>query len=153
MPTVEQIISTDNNEIAYQRVVQAAKKHTSREKILILEDPDVFSDLIENQQNQAIEIIPADDATLLCETIANSADRIAAIIIKYHQASTYYYKKVRELSSAEGAVMIWDNLSQTDIKAGTSFNMSKKSFPDLMFFNLNNVWIGGRSDLMSLINY
>ncbi len=152
VPTAEQIIPASNQENAYQMVLQLAKKHTSRNKILILENPIIFDGTISDSRDKDIEIIPADNAALLCETIAISAERIAAIIVKHDKASNYYYKKVRELSSAEGAVMIWDNLHLPRIKADAPLNMSKKSFPDLICFNLNNVWIGGRSDLMSLIS-
>ncbi len=154
--TVEHIKNISNRERVDQIVINIAKSYTQRNKILMIVDPFLMTYQNVKNNNDTMEFIAADDAAQLCESIACSAERIAAICVKYDKASTYYYKKVRELTSAEGAMMIWDKLNNDPITANVSFNISKKSLPDLICFKtqstIEQYWIGGRINLMDFID-
>ena len=74
--------------------IRLAKKHTDRSKILFSVDPLQLESYNKATQNNNIKIIPAGDREKLCESIATSFDRIAAIVIKpfirYQNALPYY---------------------------------------------------------------
>lgn len=154
VPTVEQIQTFSNLQNIEQTAINKAKIHTARKKILVIINLDITTNQDFSNNNEDYEYIVANDAAQLCEAIACSTERIAAIIVKYHKASTYYYKKVRELSSAEGAVMIWSFLNDEPIKTGSSLNISRKSLPDLICLKTQidseQYWLGGKSELISL---
>lgn len=152
--TVENVQSFSNLQDTEQAAINNAKTHTARNKILVIIDSNLMTPPMRDSNNELMEYIVADDATQLCLAIACSTVRIAAIVVRTHKASNYFYKKVRELSSAEGAVMIWNILNNEPIKIGLSLNMSKKSLPDLICFktqsHFEQYWLGGKSELMSL---
>ena len=155
VPNIDIVTPVDSSEMAYTLTIQLAQKHTKRNKILIIDTPLVI------KNDQALEIdkntdfILADDTAQLCEAIACSEERIAAIVVKHVQFSPYYYKKVRELASAEGAIMIFDLLNMPSINEINHFKISKNSLPDIICINLTlkipSIWVGGRADLMSIV--
>lgn len=154
VPTVEQLKCISHLKNNHHLAINLARSFTKRNKIIVITNSQLFNQKsADNDDN--VEFIVADDSSQLCLTIASSAERIAAIVVKYHQASPYYFKKVRELASAEGAVMIWDNLDNATIDIKTTLKISKKSLPDLIcFYNqstVNNMWLGGKAEILSLL--
>lgn len=150
--TIETFQCTETAAMAQEIAFKAAQQHTQREKLLILSDNNYFNPYEDINNEAVVEIIQAGDTATLCKAIANSSERIAAIIVKHTQASPYYYKKVRELSSAEGAVMIWDALNQTCNQATLFNKISKNSQPDIICFSVlqteTTIWIGGKKTIL-----
>ncbi len=153
VPTVEIIWPSTTDTHALMTAIQLAKKYTQRCKILILADPLNLTPYAGIINDEYLAVIPAGNAAVLCAAIANSAERIAAVIIKYEQASPYYYKKVRELTSAEGAVMILDSLAPQRDKP---LKFSKNSQPDMICCHVAMVktasWIAGKAEMMALLH-
>jgi len=130
---------------ARAKLLQLARTTTGRQQALILTDPAQP----QSAPNDDLAFISAGHAGQLCQAIANSPERLAALVVKYDQASAFYYKKVRELSSAEGAVLIWDAL---DIAFEQSPVWPKNSQPDLIGFKLDNaIWLGAKQDMLGEI--
>jgi glutamate-1-semialdehyde aminotransferase len=129
---------------AMASLIQLARTKTARRKVLILSDP-AQSCLA---QGDDLAFIAAGNAGQLCAAIANSNERLAALVVRYAHASTFYYKKVRELSSAEGAAMIWDALDIPLQQAETNITWAKNSQPDLMCFQFDSaIWLGAKQDM------
>jgi len=124
---------------AYVLAVKIAQSYTKRKKVFILADSNEFVD--ENPHTCSLQ---AGNAAQLCEAIALTDERIAAIIIRSHRASHFYYKKVRELSSAEGALMIWDRLTNhADQK------IARHCIPDIAIFtHLRVAFLLAKKELM-----
>jgi glutamate-1-semialdehyde aminotransferase len=148
MPDIAKIKYMPSLQEAKAHALRLARKQTKRTHILILADP--LQAEVGQDKNDDLTVIPAGNAARLCEAIAISAERLAAIVVSYQQASPFYYKKVRELSSAEGAVMIWNALDSPLNQADTRINLSKNSQPDLICFILDKaVWLGGKREMTS----
>lgn len=148
--TIEAIEPMASLTIAIENAAQLAIKHTQHKKIIVLVDKQTADCAILRLIDINVEYIVADDVALLCETIAKSEERIAAIIISCKNSTPYYYKKVRELCSAEGALMIWENISISSHHK--NFTISKYSQPDIICFDFENnefcAWIGTRKDVV-----
>jgi hypothetical protein len=132
---------------ARMNALQLARKQTGRTQILILEDPLQYE--VSLDENDCLTI-PAGKTAHLCEAIANSAKRLAAIVVRDKHAAPFYYKKVRELSSAEGARMIWEALDGPLNHTDTCAKLTKNSPPDLICFIFNTtIWLGSKTQMMS----
>ncbi len=140
---------------AYATALALAKQYTGRSKQLVIVDPAVMSENEEYIVTDNTMLLPSGDSALLCEAIALSTERIAAIVIKHHRILAYYYKKVRELSSAEGAIMIWDGFT-VGLDNDQLVKIPANSQPDLICGNYQaenrSFWLGGRTDLLKLLN-
>lgn len=147
-PVIDKVWQIENKNKARLNALQLAKEFTNRTKFIFITD-NLSSKVEENfLPHENIETILAGDKAKLCETIAMSSERIAGIIVKAHCASLHYYKKVRELTSAEGAVMIWDQLDSKMNANDSLVKITKTSQPDLICFNLTTViWIGSKKEL------
>ena len=120
LPNVERLKNNNSSGEARLYALRVACMYADRTKIIVLSDPYNLDKDKNEYENH--ELLPANNAGILCEKIAISEERIAAIVVNYNNASNFYYKKVREIASAENAIMIWDTLdkSMQDIKIPTN---------------------------------
>jgi glutamate-1-semialdehyde aminotransferase len=149
-PNLNVLRQMDSRVQAYEAAVDIAKKNTGRDKLLLLVGPNNLLQEISTNEKSHQEIIATGSAAQLCETIANSAERLAAIIVKHAFDFPFYYKKVRELASAEGAIMIWDALENEFNQFKNEAKVSKYSLPDIFCFKTAKqaIWMGGKSEVM-----
>lgn len=91
---------------AHEVALELAQHYTGRSKAIILVDHAPTSYI----NKRHVTFLQGGHIASVCEAIAVSEERIAAIVVRYFEGSHFYYKKIRELASAEGAVMIWDYL-------------------------------------------
>lgn len=128
VPNLQWVNAIDDHQQPLQQALSIAQQYTARSNVLTLSSS------------------TGDCISELCLAIAIASERIAAIIINQHEVYPYYARKVRELASAEGALMIWD-ISQHALEL-TDIKISKKNQPDLLCFRLQQyptvAWIAGR---------
>ena len=132
LPQVEKLICTDSCDEARIQAITFARNYAKRNKTILLSDPNNFEYLIPSDNH--LEVLPADNTDTLCKTIAISEERIAAIIINFHKTSHHYYKKLREIASAENAILIWDVLKYSI----ANIHIPTHSAPDILCFQLPN---------------
>lgn len=105
---------------------QIVELNTSRQKILTFID------------NQYFEFVKGQTISALCEYIGYSTTRIGAIIISDSDTSPFFYKKMREIASAEGALLILHVSHSSNTK-----QVIRYASPDcLLFFNEECYWLG-----------
>lgn len=151
VPNITTLWRMETYQAARMTALQLARNHTKRTKILRLAE---ISSEANMSQAEDSDVIPAGNAAQICVAIATSAERLAALVVEYDQAAPFYYKKVRELASAEGAVMIWDALASKLGQTDTRSNLSKNSQPDLICFSTETaVWLGGKGEIMTKASY
>ncbi|MFN7097146.1 MAG: hypothetical protein ACK4PR_06270, partial [Gammaproteobacteria bacterium] len=105
LPGIQWVEAMPNQKQARQQALSRAQQYTARSKLLLLASSTIQKKI---SPYQNIEIVPTGNTDFLCQAIATSIDRIAAIIVSHDKITPYYWRKVRELASAEGALMIWD---------------------------------------------
>lgn len=128
---------------AYQFSFELASMHTNRKKLLIITDASKANPYTGLNETHYHEMVVAGDAAALCTAIACTLDRLSAIVVKSPIAPPYYYKKVRELASAEGAIMIWDEVGKDFNDASQQNIIAKNSKPDIFCFsNTDKIFIG-----------
>lgn len=106
-----------------EAALERARDLTDRKAILWL-----ANDTARVCANSMLHPIPTLKTAALCRAIAESPERIAAIVLESPRENPLivnrFLKRVRELASAEGAMMIW---------AGTDSFPAELSFrPDLV---------------------
>jgi len=89
--------------------------------------------LLEKYDNHIIYI--NDDLEMIGEAIAFSSERIGAIVISNFQNHPHFYKKIRELASAENALLIFD-------ETGTIDNDMKidRALADVLLFHFQGLY-------------
>jgi FkbM family methyltransferase len=154
IPSMESTHHILTPDFAIAKAITLAKSHTKRNKVIVLVDPKKINTDKSSQEEKDILTIAADKSQRLCEAIALSKERIAAIVIRHHQAAPYYYKKVRELSSAEGALMIWDQIEFDNNVLQQNLRITKHCQPDIACFSItrgeSSSWIGSRKGIIEL---
>lgn len=143
VPTMEMVESLLPTLSFEKKSIDIARQVTNRNKVIVIIDhpTTVTSNMLSTND---IEYIVANTPQNLCQAIAWSHERIAAIIVKCHAASPYYYKKVRELASAEGALMIWSSKKDN----GENYKIKKHYYPDIIEFQYDDkTWIGTRKGI------
>lgn len=92
----------------WTEAVRLARVRTGRSKVLVITDPNGLESL-----DQDVERVPYGQTAALCATIAECTnERVAAIVVEptldVFPRHRWFLKKVRELASAEGALLICD---------------------------------------------
>ncbi len=72
-------------------------------------------------ERQTIIALKTNHNQLLCQEIALTTSRIAAILITYDLAPPFFYKKARELCNAEGAFFILQIHLKSSVKINTNY--------------------------------
>jgi len=86
------------------------------------------------------------NANTLCEALATSSDRIAAIIFSHRTASHFFQKKMRELASAEGAWLV------LDVTSGANLSLAKSIQFDIILFQYGDLfWLASKS-LLNIVD-
>lgn len=144
--------SVNNRLSAYHQIIELAKKITGRSKMLFLINDESESFALKISKEIACDIIFSGSTTTLCEAMANSADRLAAIFLTHTNHHPLYYKKSRELASAEGAILVLDTLDK-NINQSKQINIPRYSYPDIIIFNDDSstapIWIGSKQELVN----
>jgi hypothetical protein len=92
--------------------IECAREYTRRTNVIVLSDsePTLFQ--------ERVCCLPIGSRSLLCKAIAESDNRIAAIVIEHSKAnilpSKNFLRTVRELASAEGALLITSSFKDAD---------------------------------------
>lgn len=143
MPLLETRCEAESHETTLVKAIQLARDFTGRSKVLWLANGKAapFS----------VVLLPAMKPAVLCHAIGESSERIAAIILDPIRADEFrlkrFLKRVRELASAEGAVLIW-NQGSADFDPN-DFELQ----PDLTCFcpreSLGSIRISGRADILA----
>lgn len=93
------------------RAILQACQYTGRSKVIVIENVN-YANQYEFGQEIQVETVPVLKIALLCKVIAESNERIAAIIVSPLRHDDLIHKRfirrVRELASAEGALFVWD---------------------------------------------
>jgi len=131
LPNVERLKNNTSSYEARLYALKVAGMYADRTKIIVLSDPHNLNEDKNKYENH--EVLPANNAGILCENIAISEERIAAIVVNYNKASHFYYKKVREIASAENAIMIWDTLD----KSIQNIKIPTNCAPDIFCFKVS----------------
>jgi glutamate-1-semialdehyde aminotransferase len=101
-----------NPQQARRAALRAARAYTGRALVVALPSPELPR-LRESLAGEAdVEFCEGGGLAKLCRTLGEADDRIAAIVVEPAPGGGPIYKrflkKARELASAEGAVLIWD---------------------------------------------
>lgn len=116
------------------QTIQRARAETKRSKVLVLTNADTSPwDKLGLDTN--VVTIPSMSLPILCKTIAESNERIAAIIIEtipmrdlLHKR---FMKRARELASAEGSLLIWNEQHSKNYFSYTDLQSFYEIKPDL----------------------
>ena len=127
--SLDKAILVTNRKQAKQLAINAAQIHTGRKKVILMRATEPISKVRGS-------VIKSGSAERLCLAIAESVERIAAFIVECGTEPPYYYKTVRELASAEGAVMIWNANNKVLVDGASSFKIPKTGMPDILCFQL-----------------
>lgn len=144
--------SVNNRLSAYHQIIELAKKITERSKMLFLINDEDESFTLKISKEIACDIIFSGSTTTLCEAIANSADRLAAIFLTHTNHHPLYYKKSRELASAEGAMLVLDTSDKKNNQS-KQISIPRYSYPDIIICNGESseapIWIGSKQELVN----
>jgi len=91
-----------------------------------------------HSEHKKILIIAHKDPKALCADIANSEERLAALQLSNAKATPLFYKRARQLASAEGALLILDFLNESEINSIAINNTQ----PELIAFKKENYYLG-----------
>jgi hypothetical protein len=130
LPNIEKIMRINSYPAACALIEEIIYQNANRTKILVLSDPTQLHKNPNHYQNY--DLLPAGNMEILCNTMATAEERIAALVVNSNQSTGFYYKKVRELASAENALMIWDTFDQSIRNVKIPVNAA----PDIVCFQL-----------------
>lgn len=93
-----------------RQAVRFARKITGRRQVLEILPPDQSTFPLGKHRTASYRTVFTNDISTFCQTLANSENRLAAIIVTPDEKDLKYkrfLREVRELTSAEGALLIW----------------------------------------------
>ena len=142
-PAAQFLYRAKTKKESYDHIVKAVNHFSGRRKFIIITDA---VDYAEIDDNKYIVNIQNGNIENICNEIALSSERIAAIIIFNHYGSSFFRKKMRELASAEGAFLIIDETNQTEI--ASNYSISKSCLPDMILFIWQTIfWLGSKLEI------
>ena len=153
IPSMDFFKRFNHSNEATEWVMQMACQRTRRTKCLLCVDSTLVGEMQQDKNRDHTEVIALGDRGQLCTSLATSTERIAAIVIKpflvYSTGFPYYFSKVRELASAEGALMICDEIGDFFLKSNEYSKLAVRHHPDIICFNDSEekvtFWIGVRA--------
>jgi glutamate-1-semialdehyde aminotransferase len=153
VPCAEVSFPAESADAARALAIRLARAYSGRHKIFWIAD----SDALPLGQDFDIATLPSRNIGLVCKAIGESEERIAAIIVAPQRAGDLvlkrFLKRVRELVSAEGALLIWDETLRDAGSIPEYLQASYEIRPDLTcLFQAGTVshFVGGRADVMEL---
>jgi bifunctional N-acetylglucosamine-1-phosphate-uridyltransferase/glucosamine-1-phosphate-acetyltransferase GlmU-like protein len=102
----------------------------------------------QHNQHQTILTIEHRDPKALCNDIANSEERLAALQISHSDATPLFYKRARQLASAEGAILVLDLTSEKEISSVAINNTQA----EIILFKEKNYYLAINSKLETISN-
>jgi glutamate-1-semialdehyde aminotransferase len=101
--------SSEQNQEARQEALRLARARTGRRQVIAIADTQT-PDLDWNFPH--VTILPGGNIGLVCKEIGEAEERIAAVVVAPRRAEDLvlkrFLRRLRELVSAEGALLIWE---------------------------------------------
>jgi hypothetical protein len=133
---------------AYENIFSSIKYNNDRTKVIIISD---YTPKLDLPDNIVITHIQGGNIATLCEEIAISNERVGAIIVNNCHGSSFFRKKVRELASAEGAILIFDEIDP--IFTDEIYSITKLDTADIVLFEWQGIfWLGSNLALAGINN-
>ncbi|WP_394838760.1 hypothetical protein LVJ94_17865 [Pendulispora rubella] len=155
-PLLENMCFCGSSLRALHTIVELSQRRSGRACLLVLAPPKP-SALMKALASQAgSKVVSAGSAALLCRAIAESGERIGAIAVQPEpsvRAQRRYLRRVRDLASAEGALMLCDESSSSAeaLTAGYVHAMYGIT-PDLVCVRSSDEWdshwLAGRAEIL-----
>lgn len=157
-PGLEQLHFCGSSERVLHTVLELSKKRTGRSRILVLEPTSPSALMTALASHGDSNVISGGDASLLCRAIAESAERIGAVAVQPEfgdPRQRRFLRRVRDLASAEGALMICDeSVIGSRILTTGCMHVFYGVTPDVVCLRSNDDsdshWLAGRSEIFEL---